>query len=237
MTRTRPWGCWRRPRRGRLQPHVVCARPAAPPRFKENTVVGNPNEMNQNSHRNRKKKKLNQIAGGEVWKITCCGATRQNRCGTHTHTHAHAQLARGGFFEELWCFVVTPARLAGGGLNMGSIMMFDRSSQVDGVDSFRWAENGDFPREGGAVGAEAPLLNARLYWIKKKKLRLFSCEADVLFWVVLFFFISRRYCFLWNVTTCSLCCCSTIINTMPVITPPFIYLLVLCSQMFTHLIN
>lgn len=39
---------------------------------------------------------------------------------------------------------------------MGSVMMFDRSSQVDGVDSFRRAENGGFP-------GLKPLLNPRIY--------------------------------------------------------------------------
>lgn len=126
--------------------------PEAAATFKENMILKKIKRNQQKIWLKRKDCALKQE--GSFW-ISPAAAWRVKTDVTHPHTHAHA-----GFFEELWCFVVTPAHLAGGGLNMGSIMMFDRSSQVDGVDSFRWAENGGFP------GLEwlQPLLIARISW-------------------------------------------------------------------------
>lgn len=80
---------------------------------------------------------------------------------SRTHTRTRTLVSLRSFDALLWRQLI----LQEGGLNMGSIMMFDRSSQVDGVDSFRWAENGGVPGAGMA-GASSERQDWLIFFFK-----------------------------------------------------------------------
>lgn len=162
------------------------------------------------------KRKMQEERGHHLRRPDTSKQTSRARAHRHTHYRAHA-----GFFEELWCFVVTLAHLAGGGLNMGSIMVFDRSSQVDGVDSLRWAENAEFP--GGWNVSEAHLWTPGFTELKKKKIEIILLWGTcAVFWKNVLFFIKFD-----NLQVLLL---QQIINMKLVITLSFIYLTVLLAD-------
>lgn len=61
--------------------------------------------------------------------------TDETRTHTHTNTRAHTEVSLRGFDALLWFWLILKQE--------GYI--WAPSWQRDGVDSFRWAENADFP--------------------------------------------------------------------------------------------